>query len=468
MSARGLMGRWSAQDIRRVAKIAWPTILENIMVIMVSFVDTAMVGQLGEDATAAVAVNASPSWLLNGACAAIQVGATVLVAQAIGSRDREGANKVARQAMTLGLCMGAFLMVLMMAISGWLPAALRAEARIVPVAAQYIPHFTGLVISGILRGTGDTKTPMKVNLAANVVNIIGNFFLIYESRTVSIFGLSIPVWGAGLGVVGAAIPSAFSMAMVGVVLFIRVVRGAGDIRFERHQSYRPRWNVVRNMLRIGMPAAMERVCVNAGHMIFQTMVAGLGTASLAAHHLATTAESLSYMPAYGFGVSATTLVGQAVGAGDTEGAALRLADYTHRIYRHDMHGIGANAVPGGTAGHVHQRAGRYRTWRTGAARRGAGTAVLRAVDSCVGRAQRRGRYAHSDDNRPCVHVGRAPVCGGAVHLRFWHGTYRRVGRHGDRPYRARHTDLCTLPFAQVGEDRGSKCERIKTQFRRGG
>lgn len=328
MSARGLMGRWSAQDIRRVAKIAWPTILENIMVIMVSFVDTAMVGQLGEDATAAVAVNASPSWLLNGACAAIQVGATVLVAQAIGSRDREGANKVARQAMTLGLCMGAFLMVLMMAISGWLPAALRAEARIVPVAAQYIrivaasyiPHFTGLVISGILRGTGDTKTPMKVNLAANVVNIIGNFFLIYESRTVSIFGLSIPVWGAGLGVVGAAIPSAFSMAMVGVVLFIRVVRGAGDIRFERHQSYRPRWNVVRNMLRIGMPAAMERVCVNAGHMIFQTMVAGLGTASLAAHHLATTAESLSYMPAYGFGVSATTLVGQAVGAGDTESA----------------------------------------------------------------------------------------------------------------------------------------------------
>ena len=62
MSARGLMGRWSAQDIRRVARIAWPTILENIMVIMVSFVDTAMVGQLGEDATAAVAVNASPSW----------------------------------------------------------------------------------------------------------------------------------------------------------------------------------------------------------------------------------------------------------------------------------------------------------------------------------------------------------------------------------------------------------------------
>ena len=88
MNARGLMGRWSAQDLSRVAKIAWPTILENIMVIMVSFVDTAMVGQLGEDATAAVAVNASPSWLLNGACAAIQVGATVLVSQAIGSRDR--------------------------------------------------------------------------------------------------------------------------------------------------------------------------------------------------------------------------------------------------------------------------------------------------------------------------------------------------------------------------------------------
>ena len=74
------------------------------------------------------------------------------------------------------------------------------------------------------------------------------------------------------------------------------------------------------MLRIGMPAALERVCVNTGHMVFQTMVAGLGTASLAAHHLATTAESLSYMPAYGFSVSATTLVGQAVGAGDLRSA----------------------------------------------------------------------------------------------------------------------------------------------------
>lgn len=328
MGARIAGGRWSADDLRRVGHIAWPTILENIMVTLVSFVDTAMVGRLGEDATAAVAVNASPGWLLNGACAAIQVGATVLVAQSIGAGDIKGARRVARQALTMGLMLGAFFLLLMQAISGALPVMLRAEPQVAPVATayirvvslSYIAHFTGMVLSGILRGSGDTKTPMKANLAANIVNIIGNFFLIYPSRTVNLMGLEIPVWGAGMGVMGAAIPTAISMTMVGVVLFIRIARGKGAIRFERHESYRPQWRVARGMLRIGMPAAMERVCVNAGHMVFQTMVAGLGTAALAAHHLATTAESLSYMPAYGFGVSATTLVGQAVGAGDTKGA----------------------------------------------------------------------------------------------------------------------------------------------------
>lgn len=319
---------YSSEDIARVTRIAWPTILENIMVILVSFVDTAMVGQLGDDATAAIAVNASPGWLLNGACAALKIGATVLVAQAIGADDRAGANRIARQAMTLGLTLGALFMVIMLLLSNVLPAALRAEPDVIPIAAQYmrivalgyIPHFAGLVLSGVLRGSGDTKTPMQINILANAVNIVGNYFLIYPSRSVNIFGLRLHMWGAGLGVAGAAIPTAVATALAGLLMLAKLVKGSGMIRFERRQSYRPVWNVTRRMLRIGIPAATEQVCVNVGHMVFQTMVAGLGTASLAAHHLATTAESLSYMPAYGFSASATTLVGQAVGSGDIKKA----------------------------------------------------------------------------------------------------------------------------------------------------
>ena len=138
MGARIAGGLWSADDLRRVGHIAWPTILENIMVTLVSFVDTAMVGRLGEDATAAVAVNASPGWLLNGACAAIQVGATVLVAQSIGAGDVKGARRVARQALTMGLMLGAFFLLLMQAISGALPVMLRAEPQVAPVATAYI------------------------------------------------------------------------------------------------------------------------------------------------------------------------------------------------------------------------------------------------------------------------------------------------------------------------------------------
>ena len=328
MNRLSLRGRWSADDFSRVARIAWPTIVESIMVMLVTYVDTAMVGQLGKDATAAVAINSAPSWMLTGACAAVQVGATVLVAQSIGAGDREGARRVARQAMTLGMLMGLLFMILLQSIGGMMPGWLRAEAHIVPVAAQYIrtvslayiPYFTGLVLSGILRGSGDTTTPMKITMFTNVINVIGNFFLIYPSRTVSLFGMEIGIWGAGMGVLGAAIPTAVATALSGVLMFIKLARGKGEIRLELHKSYVPQWHIVKHMLRIGMPAALGRICVNAGHMVFQTMIAGLGTASLSAHHIATNAESLSYMPADGFGVAATTLVGQAVGAGDKKAA----------------------------------------------------------------------------------------------------------------------------------------------------
>ena len=279
MNRLSLRGRWSADDFSRVARIAWPTIVESIMVMLVTYVDTAMVGQLGKDATAAVAINSAPSWMLTGACAAVQVGATVLVAQSIGAGDREGARRVARQAMTLGMLMGLVFMILLQSIGGMMPGWLRAEAHIVPVAAQYIrtvslayiPYFTGLVLSGILRGSGDTTTPMKITMFTNVINVIGNFFLIYPSRTVSLFGMEIGIWGAGMGVLGAAIPTAVATALSGVLMFIKLARGKGEIRLELHKSYVPQWHIVKHMLRIGMPAALGRICVNAGHMVFQTL-----------------------------------------------------------------------------------------------------------------------------------------------------------------------------------------------------
>ena len=314
--------------MKRVLTLAWPIIVENIAYMLVSFVDTAMVGQLGETATAAVAVNASPSWLMGGMTSMIQVGATVLVAQSIGAGNKDAANRVARQALTIGALIGAFFMVFIQLAADSMPVWLRAEPAVVPLASKYIRivslgyilHFTGMVLSGILRGAGDTATPMKLNIFTSLLNVVGNFFMIYEPRTVSVFGAEIPVWGAGLGVIGAAIPSAFSQGLGGLLLFLKLTRKGGVIRFEKHQSYRPQWRVVKEMLRIGLPSATERICVNIGQIVFQTMVAGLGTASLAAHHLSVTAESLAYMPAYGFSAAATTLVGQSVGAGDIPGA----------------------------------------------------------------------------------------------------------------------------------------------------
>ena len=302
--------------------LALPTIFENIMVTLVSYVDTAMVGSLGPAATSAVAINSSPTWLFNAAVMAISVGSTVLVAQRMGAHDAQGAGSVGRQSFVLGMLTGFFLMLLGLAISPFLPLWMGAQPEVAPLASEYFAvvslgffaQFTGLILAGVLRGAGDMRTPMTSTIAANLVNVCGNYLLIFESHTAHIFGLSFPVWGAGLGVVGAAISTAFSITLSGVLLLIAMMRRSDALRFTRRLSFKLRKADVEAILRIGIPAAMERCAISLGQVLYLRMVAGLGTVQLAAHHLAITAESLCYNPSYGFAAAATTLVGQSLGA----------------------------------------------------------------------------------------------------------------------------------------------------------
>ncbi len=302
-------------------RLAWPALTENLLTMMVQFVNTAMVGGLGQVATAAVGVNSTPMWLVNGIITSVGVGATALVARMTGADDREGAEEACRQAFLSIIGIAAFFFVVMELIAGLIPVWMGAQPEVYADAARYmrlvalgfIPNFTGVTLGATQRGAGDTRTPMLVAAGTNVMNFIGNLFLIYPTRLVTVGSVSFTMVGAGLGVSGAGISTAISGTLSGLLMFLLIQRKKGRLRL-RLKGLRPNPAVLRRIFRVGLPTASERVAINLGQMFYVRLIASLGTAQLAAHHLSITVESLSYMPGYAFGIAATTLVGQALGS----------------------------------------------------------------------------------------------------------------------------------------------------------
>lgn len=326
---QALFSRGHRAADRQVLRLAWPCILENLTVIMISFIDAAMIGVLGPAATAAVGVNASPSWLLGGLVQSLGVGGTALVARLIGAGEHREAGRVSALVLRMALLLSAFLTVLMLFGAPAIPIMMNADASIVDEAVAYmrllalgfIPHYTGIAAGALIRGAGDTKTPMAAGLLSNGLNVVLNFFLIYEPRTVHLLGLSLPLWGAGMGVRGAAAASALATGISGAFLLLSLPRKKSVLRVQ----WRAAWDgqIVRRVLRVAYPAALERAAINLGQIMFARMVSSVGVAAFAAHNQSIQVESLGYMPAHGFAAAATTLVGQGLGAGRPEDARER-------------------------------------------------------------------------------------------------------------------------------------------------
>ena len=308
--------------VGEVLRLAGPAIVENLLVTLVQYVDTAMVGSLGAVATAAVAVNASPMWLLSGIMTSVGVGGMALAARFYGAGDYDGAERVCGQMAACAAVLSALCMAVVCLISNRLPVWMGAEAEVAPLASDYlrivalgfIPNYMGVVLANALRAAGNMRTPMLLTGLANVLNVIGNTLLIFPSRTVRMLGLVFPVWGAGLGVQGAAIATALSTATSGVLMILALVLGRRTRIRLRGKYLRPQIKLLMRMLGVGIPAALERIAINVGQILFARIVASFGTAQLAAHHLAITVESLGYMPAFGIQAAATALVGQSLGA----------------------------------------------------------------------------------------------------------------------------------------------------------
>ena len=296
-----------APQLRLVWQLSLPAILTQITTIAMQYIDSAMVGALGADASAAIGLVASSTWLFGGVTTAVSAGFSVQVAHRIGAGEDTEARTVVRHGLTAALTLAALLALLGLGICRQLPCWLGGGAEICADASAYFLTFSLMLpfsqlnslTAGFLQCAGDMVTPSVLNAVMCGLDVVCNALLIPH-----------------FGVLGAGMGTALACALVSLAMgWCCCVRNA-QLRLRRGEAHAFRPEILKKAFRIGAPVAVQEIAMN-GAMVASTMIlAPLGAAAIAANSFAVTAESLCYMPGYGVGSAATTLVGRSVGAGD--------------------------------------------------------------------------------------------------------------------------------------------------------
>lgn len=284
--------------------LSWPTILESLLETIVQYVDTAMVGHLGADATATVSLSSTYTWLINSVMSAMGVGFLAYIARAIGEKNEEKIKKAAGQTVLVTLITGSILMIITLGIAPFMPVWMGADEAIRHDAAVYfiwinlpmVFRAATIIFGAAIRSTGDTKSPMIVNLIVNVVNIVFNYILIYP---------------CGLGAVGAGISSAISFVIGGMLMTIVLFRNQ-TLQIER-KNIRLNRTVLAPIMAIGVPVMCNRIMSCSGYVVATSFVSSMATTVYAAHSIAITAEEMFYIPGYGMQAATSTLIGNAIG-----------------------------------------------------------------------------------------------------------------------------------------------------------
>ncbi|HVS63456.1 MAG TPA: MATE family efflux transporter [Thermoanaerobaculia bacterium] len=319
-AAAGSSLRPLAIDRRSILGLAWPVILTNLLTTAVSWVDLLMVSRLGTEAVAAVGLAGFMQTLAWAVLMSLQMGTAILVAQAWGRGDRERADHVTTQALVSasGLALAISVVVCWPGnpLLDWSFLAFDAEPSVAAIGADYLrvvlAALTAMIVSLVgqaaLRSIGDTRTPLWLTGAANLLNIVFNSLLI--------FGL---LGFPALGAVGAAWGTLIARSCEGLA-YVAILAGRRRGVGLRWSSVRPQRATLGELLRLGLPSSGEQLVMNTGFLLYNRVIAAYGTEALAAYQVGVILLQASFMPGFGFSVAATTLVGQWVGAGDRDTA----------------------------------------------------------------------------------------------------------------------------------------------------
>lgn len=315
-------------------QLSAPAIMAQLSVIVMQYIDAAMVGRLGAAPAASIGLMSTTTWLFNGLCSAAAMGFSVQVAHLVGAKEYASARSVLRQSLMAMLVFGCLIGGIGAVISPMLPHWLGGNADITGDASLYfliyslsLPAFQMVLLGGsMLRCSGNMKVPGLLNVVMCVLDVVFNRLLIFESATCEVMGVDITIPGAGLGVAGAATGTALAILVTAIPMLIYACFKSSELNLRLDSgSFIPSRAMLRKAVKIAVPMSGEHIVLCGAQILSTVIVAPLGTIAIAANSFAIVAESLCYMPGYGIADAATTLVGQSVGAGRKD-LALRLAN----------------------------------------------------------------------------------------------------------------------------------------------
>lgn len=311
------------QRLQLTVRLSIPAVIAQLSSIIMQYIDAAMVGHLGAEASASIGLVSTTTWLFWGLCSAITAGFSVQVAHRIGAGDMVGARAVLRQSLTATLVFSLMLAAIGMSISGMLPVWLGGDPSIRHDASLYFFIFSlflpamqmYFLAGGMLRCSGNMHIPSIMGVTMCALDVIFNFLLIFPTRPLDIAGITFTMPGAGLGVCGAALGTVAAEALVAGIMLRYLWTRSSTLKLTGERgSFRPQTTTLKTAFRIGFPMCMEHVVICGAQIMTTVIVAPLGVFAIAANSFAITAESLCYMPGYGIAEAATTLVGQSIGA----------------------------------------------------------------------------------------------------------------------------------------------------------
>jgi putative MATE family efflux protein len=318
----------SSKMWQRIISITWPAFIELVMSTLFGMVDMMMVGRLSSAAIASVGLTNQPFMLLLAVFAAVNVGTTTLVAWNFGAGNIEKASSITRQIIIVNTVLGVIMSLIGIIFSRNIVTFMGANSDTLEYATSYFKIVaSGLLfqavtmgITAALRGAGETKLPMLYNIGSNLLNVFGNYVLIYGK-----FGFP------EMGVAGAATSTTIARLIACLAgLYIIYVSQKSKIHISIKTKYKMDFDIMKKVFSIGLPSALEQFVLQGGLILFARTVSGLGTIDFAAHQIGLNISGLSFAPSLAFGVAATTLVGQSLGANDTV-KAKKYADIIHHI-----------------------------------------------------------------------------------------------------------------------------------------
>ncbi len=309
---------FSNKDLK---KLIIPLVLEQALAITVGMADTMMISSVGEAAVSGVSLVDMFNNLIISILAALATGGAVVTSQFIGASRREEACRSAKQLLwvnaliTLGisaLVIAGHRLILNLFFGRIEEDVMQNAIRYLIISALSFPFLAVYnACAALFRSMGNSRITLKVSVLMNVINVGGN---------------ALCVFGLKMGVAGVAVPSLVSRAGAGLCLYL-ALRNPDNLIHLNRGRFRFEWGMIKKILYIGIPSGIENGIFQLGRVIVVSIIAGFGTAQIAANGVANSLDSMGCIVGQGMNLAMITVIGQCVGAGDL--AQVRL--YTKKL-----------------------------------------------------------------------------------------------------------------------------------------